>query len=321
MRLTGTHRTVLAALALAIATIAVGVRPQHDPPRRPPLPKSVSAAPTQPSPSIPSPDELVRKLAERSTNWIAPSLESLEYDAAFGSEITHVKVSRGEQRRYGAWIGTTLHAGFHELMKSPDKFAIEISRGADAKRLTLVARLKDDTTRIRVDAGNLSHPARGTLIVVDAERFVPLEEQTCETTIRYSDWQEVGAGNWVPRQVDVVGLSVHNRTHFNWLGDAVWLAASSELISPEGIVTLTRVKNVKVNGRDVAVPATDAQRRSHEAARPILAMLDHNRTWLHGGATGAGWRPPFKTLSYTFHTVREDFRESCVMDSNGEVAF
>ena len=33
-----------------------------------------------------------------------------------------------------------------------------------------------------------------------------------------------------------------------------------------------------------------------------------------GGSTGAGWKPPFRTLSYTFHTVREDVRESCVFN-------
>src|SRR4051794_29458789 len=49
-------------------------------------------------------------------------------------------------------------------------------------------------------------------------------------------------------------------------------------------------------------------------------MLDHNRPWLDGGANGVGWKPPFETLSYTFHAVREDVREAAVVDRAGEVA-
>ena len=150
---------------------------------------------------------------------------------------------------------------------------------ADAKRLTLTAKVKDATKFIGVEVGNgvenswrgyFSHGARGTTIVVDAERWVPLEEQTGATTIRYSDWQEVGPGKWVPRQVDVVGRAAHYRMHFAWLGDAVWLAESSESIGPEGTVTLTRAQNVKVNGRQIVMAASNVQQRSRETARSIL---------------------------------------------------
>ncbi len=222
----------------------------------------------------PTADEIVRKLAASCVNWTAlsPALESLEYDFVSGSNITRVKVMRGQQRPHGVWIGTTLHAGFQELMKSPEKFAVEVNRGADPKKITVVANLKDGTKSIGVEAGNgvenswrgyFSHGARGTTIVVDAERFVPLEEQTGPTTIRYSDWQEASAGTWIPRQIDVVGRSAHYRTRFAWLGGAAWLAGSSESIGPEETVTLTRTRNVSVNRRDAVMPATDEQRRSH----------------------------------------------------------
>src|SRR5262249_4402024 len=58
-----------------------------------------------------------------------------------------------------------------------------------------------------------------------------------------------------------------------------------------------------------------------EARRVLLAMLDHNRPWLDDGPAGSGWRPTFRTLSYTFHTVREDVRESCVLGREGKAAF
>ena len=116
-------------------------------------------------------------------------------------------------------------------------------------------------------------------------------------------------------------FSVHYRMHFAWLGDAVWLLRFSESISPEGTVTMTRTRKVKVNGREVAAAETDAERRSRDAARVLLDMLDHNRPWLDGGPTGSGWRPPFRDAVYTFHTVREDVRETCVLDRDGEAVF
>src|SRR5271157_1001733 len=60
---------------------------------------------------------LVRDLAARSANWIAPpaTLEKLEYELLSGSNVTRVRVERGEQRRHSVWMGTTLHAGFQSL--------------------------------------------------------------------------------------------------------------------------------------------------------------------------------------------------------------
>ncbi len=226
-------------------------------------------------------------------------------------------------------MGTTLHAGFRELMKSPERFAIEVSRSADAKRLTLTAKVKDNTN-IFVEAGNgvenswhgyFSDGASATTIVVDAERFVPLEEQTGRTAIRYSDWRETGDSQWVPCRIDVVNGSTHYRMHFGWIAGTAWLLKSSESIGPEGAVTLTLAENVKINRQEFISSVKAARQRASEAVRPLVAMLDHNRAWLDGSTTGVGWRPPFNTLSYTFHTIREDVRESCVVDRNGEVAF
>jgi hypothetical protein len=287
--------------------------------------------PTGKSTGPPPPAEsVVRDLAAHSASWIAApaALETLEYDFVSGSDVSRVRVKRGERRRYGVWMGATLHAGFQSLVQSPERFTIELAQEPEAKTLRLVAKLKDVKGSIGVQAGNgiehswrgyFSHPARETSIVVDAERLVPLEEQTGETAIRYSDWQEIGPGRWVPRRIDVLGGSAHFRMNFAWLGDAVWLLRNSESIEPDATIELTRTKNVTVNGRQVSAAVTDAETRSLAAAQAIASMLDHNRSWLDGGATGAGWRPPFKTLSYTFHTIREDVRETAVVDRGGEV--
>src|SRR5262249_33793959 len=71
----------------------------------------------------------------------------------------------------------------------------------------------------------------------------------------------------------------------------------------------------------VTAAVTDAEKRTRDAAHVIAAMLDHNRPWLDGGATGTGWQPSFETLSYTFQTIREDTRETAVVDRSGDVLF
>ena len=176
-------------------------------------------------------------------------------------------------------MGATLQAGFRELMRSPDKFNIDVKREAGEERLILLAKPKDEKGSIGVEVGNgvenswsgyFSHSARESTIVVDAKRLVPLEERIGSTTIRYSDWQEAGGGQWVPRQIDVIDSGLHYRMHFAWLGDAVWLLRFSESIGPEGTVVQTRTRNVKVNGQEVAAPPTDAEHRSQEAARELL---------------------------------------------------
>ena len=109
--------------------------------------------------------------------------------------------------------------------------------------------------------------------------------------------------------------------HFDWIAGTAWLLKASESVGPEGPITLTRTENVKINRQEFISSVKAARQRASEAVAPLVAMLDHNRAWLDGGTTGVGWRPAFNTLSYTFHTIRENVRESCVVDRNGEVAF
>ena len=169
--------------------------------------------------------------------------------------------------------------------------------------------------------GYFSQGARATTIVVDAERLVPLEEQTGATTIRYSDWQEVGPGKWVPRQIDVVGSSAHYRTHFAWLGDAVWLAESSESIGPEGTVTLTRVQNVKVNGRESPCPrATPSNVRVRPRGRFSRCSITTARGSTEARPAPAGGRRLRRCRTRFTRSVKTSARR-CVMDRNGEVAF
>ena len=215
------------------------------------------------------------------------------------------------------------------LMQSPERFAIELKREPGAKTLTLVAKLKDEKGPIRVEAGNgvenswrgyFSHGARETSIVVDAERLVPLEEQTGGTTVRYSDWQDVGPGKWVPRRIDVLSGSTHYRMNFAWLGDAVWLLRSSESITPEATVPLTRTRNVIANGRHVSAPVTDAENRSQEARagdrldarpQPPVARRRADRRRL-----AAALQDPRRTRSIP---CGEDVRETAEVDRGGEV--
>ncbi|WP_435008442.1 M56 family metallopeptidase [Tundrisphaera lichenicola] len=324
-RLGGLRKATLAALVLSASVVSAGVGPSRNPVVDP---EALGTSTVE----EPVPPDLVRALADRSKDWIGPpaGVASLEYDFLIRSEVTPIRVARGDRRRESVWMGATLNGGFRELLRSPDRFELAVERQGDPKVIRLVARVKDPAKSFRVEVGNgvenswmgyFAHPATSTSIVVDADRLVPLEEQSGSTLIRYADWREVGPGRWVPLRVDVVGASDHYRMTFEWLGEALWLLGRSESITPEGTRTLTRTENVRVDGRAVVVPETDAERRSREAAAELRRMLDHNRPWLDPGETGAGWRPSFRTLSYTFRTVREDVRESCVLDREGRAAF
>ena len=178
-------------------------------------------------------------------------------------------------------MGATLHAGFQNLMQSPERFTIELKRVPGAKTLTLVAKLKDDKESFAIEAGNgvenswsgyFSQGARETSIVVDVERLVPLEELTGGTTVRYSDWQDIGPGRSVPRRVDVLGPSAQFRMNLAWLGDAVWLLRNTESITPEATLVLTRTRNVIANGRHVSAPVTDAEKRSQDDVHGVVPL-------------------------------------------------
>lgn len=330
--LRSSRRAVLAALALVAAVASAGVGSQPSP-ARPAADKAGQPEPKDAANDVPKPDEVVRRLATRSADWLAPpkALRTLEYDFLLGSDFTAIKVSRGEKRRSSVWMGATLHAGFHTLVQDPEKFDIAIEPQAGGKTLRIIARLKNQKGSFRIEAGNgvenswrgyFSHGANETTLIVDAERFVPLAERTGATTIRYADWLEPNAGRWAPRRIDVMNSDMHYRMHFDWLGNSVWLLRNSESIGPERTNELTRTRNVRINGQAIAAPPpTAAEAKSRKAAAELIAMLDHNRPWLDSGPTGAGWRPSFRTLSYTFHTIREDVREACTIDRDGEAVF
>src|SRR5271166_1735319 len=95
---------------------------------------------------------VLRELATRSASWIAPpvTLENLEYEFLSGSDVTRVRVKRGEQRRHSVWMGATLHAGFQSLVQFPEKYTIALTRQPDAKTLTLLAKLKNEKDYISV---------------------------------------------------------------------------------------------------------------------------------------------------------------------------
>ena len=139
-------------------------------------------------------------------------------------------------------------------------------------------------------------------------------------TIRYSDWQAAGPGKWVPGRIDVQGGSSHYRMNFAWLGDAVWLLRDSESIAPEATVPLTRTRNVVVNGRQVTAPVTadEKARKRQRACGRATCSITTARGLTAGRPVSAGSRRS-RHLSYTFHTVREDVRETATVDRGGEV--
>ncbi len=279
--------------------------------------------------AAPSDEDFVSRLAERVAYFLKPAagVKTLEYDFSLGAKAIPVKVQQGDERPIAVWQGTTLHGGLHELLHAPSKFDIKIERPARAgAEITIRATPKAADAIIRFSAGNgieaswrgfFSHGARETTISVDAQRLVPLKEQTGASTILYQDWIEVEPERWIPRQIDVVHSRTRYRMQFDWLGESIWLLRRSESISPDATATLTRVSNVRINGQPVMQTASEQESQSRATDRALLEMLDHNRPWLDQGDAGAGWKPPFETLSYAFHTEREDVGETCVLDRDG----
>lgn len=284
----------------------------------------------------PDDQEFITRLAERVAYVLQPpaDIKTLEYDFSHGGPAAPVKVAQGDRRPLAVWQGMTLHGGLHELLRAPQKFDISIERPADAAgAITIRGERKADAGVIEFHAGNgienswsgyFSYGARQTTITVDATRLVPLKEETGNTTVLYEDWIEAKPGRWVPQRIDVVNRSsyggdAHYRMHFNWLADSIWLLRYSESISSDSAKTRTRVSNVRVNGQPAPQAESEEERRWRAAGKEVLAMLEHNRLWLDLGAF-AGGEPPFETLSYSFHTEREDVREQCILDRTGAAA-
>ena len=98
------HRAVLAALSLVLAAASAGVGPgPRVPSGKPPADALAQADANRiriPAAALDA-DGVVRELAARSANWVAPpaALETLEYDFISSPQVTPVKVTRGERRR------------------------------------------------------------------------------------------------------------------------------------------------------------------------------------------------------------------------------
>jgi|GEM_PF-3933960 len=166
--------------------------------------------PRSPDAKSPEVDEIIQKLAAHFRAWIAPpsQIAELEYESVSRPLVIPIKAIRGESQPENVWMGATLHTGFHTLLESPSRFDLDIQRDPKAQTTTLHAKLKEDKTSVRIEVGNgvkaswlgyFSHPTRRVTLVVDAERFVPLEEQTDSSQVFYLDWPTTGSGGWVPR--------------------------------------------------------------------------------------------------------------------------
>lgn len=342
-RLEGVQSIALVLLVgmLAIAVAGIGPRdaaqsvaaatekelvPETPPTRSPSSSDAAVAADVK----VPGGMELVNRISRRVAYFLnpPPAVSRLEYDFDLGFDQAPVKVEQGSDRPIAVWQGATLHGGLHELLHAPDNFEIMVERPDGEGTITIRARVKADDGSFKLHAGNGIEGswhgyfslggARETTLTVDEERLVPLKEETRGSTILYRDWQEVEPGRWVPLRVEVFFGQTHYRMHFDWLGKAIWLLRFSESVSSQSTVAMTHVRNVRINGQPVAQPVSEQAARSQAAVRTILELLDHNRPWLDRGPAGTGWQPPFDTLSYAFHTLREDVVESCVLDRNGE---
>ncbi|WP_010588085.1 M56 family metallopeptidase [Schlesneria paludicola] len=261
---------------------------------------------------------------------LSATIKKLEYELELGGNATSILVEDHSAGRLAPWQGTTLQGGLQQLLNSPDRFDIQIDQQASEGTLILHAVWKVPEGNFSFHCGNgvqdtyqgyFSHPARETTITIDAKSFVPLKELTRDTTVLYENWEEVETGRSVPRQIQIIRYGIHDRLSFDWLGQSIWLLRSSESLLPRSTMIRTYVRNVRIDSKAVERAPTAHELRSRAGVRALRDLLDHNRPWLDRGLTGSGWKPPFETLSYTFHTEREDILESCNFDRTGEAVF
>lgn len=272
-------------------------------------------------------------LSQRCRPWIntpGEQLRSLEYTYTLGNDERRVELVRGvSEVERSMWCGSTLTNGLHWLLRHPERFDVTRSRlESEADRLEMTIRSKPDTPGIGLEIGNgisgswrgyFTHGSNEMTLVVDAVHLLPLHEihkfggDPKITQIDYLDWQRVSNEGWIPRRVDVTHGGAVYHMHFAWQGGAAWLLTDAETEYQGNTLQVAQVSNVVVNDEELIQRSREEQRQREAAAGVVRTMLEHNRPWLDGDFSG------MKSLSYTFHTIREDVQEQCVVTDDGTV--
>jgi len=273
--------------------------------------------------------QVIDAVRAHSAFWIdpaSPKLTSLEYTYVLGQKSREVKLEKkGKSNdRYSAWQGCSLRTGLHAVLRDPDRFSIQLSRETDENKLRIVAKAKDSSRAVKIEAGNgivgswlgyYSHSANEIMLIIDSQRLLPLEEKSGQTTLRFLDWRQVGDDRWVPGTVDVMKGDIRYQMHFSWMGDAVWLLTHAENLSRGSTQTVAFTRDVIVNGQAITRPPSDGERREREGAAVLKRMLAHNRAWLSPGLHG------IESVEYEFHTVREDVYEQAFVNKDDTAVF
>lgn len=297
-----------------------------------------TSLPAQGTPETPSQEadsdaeQLLQIVLQRSQNWTgkrSDSLRSLRYDYVLGARRQTLEMARGISKvPRSRWEGTTLSTGIHWLVNHPSQFDIQIQTNVpDAKDkniVRLICRASDPASSIQLAIGNgiegtwngyFSHGADQLVLDIDRDRMLPVREQLQSTTITYGDWHRVDDDHSVPGVVTVHRQDMHWEMHFDWVGDAVWLMRYTERGVGSGNSIIARTENVRVNDADVTRKLSSKERQRETSLQPVRDLMAHNRIWLQPKLNVA------KSLSYTFHTERENIKESCYLDDQGYAVF
>ena len=276
---------------------------------------------------------VIDALAEHCSPWVnAPNdqLRSLQYTYTLGNDERRVELVSGvSDVRRGMWYGSTLGTGLHWLLRHPERFDVTLALlESELDRLQLTIRSKPTDERIHLEIGNgisgswrgyFTHGSDEMTLIVDAERMLPVSEthklgnNPAITTIHYRDWEEIGDDRWIPKLVDVEHDEAVYHMHFAWQGEAAWLLTHAETEYQGSTSATARVSNFVVNDEELIRRSMEEQRQRESAAGIVRTMLEHNQPWLAGDLSG------LDSLSYTFHTLREDVKEQCVVGDDGTV--
>ncbi len=208
--------------------------------------------------------DLLGRMADANRPWLGPVPEAVKsYEYRFrlaGRDEQTFRVGEGPVPG-GVRRGISHASPIHHLAAHPDAAAFrQVEVGAD--RITLAYTFKQP---IGIAAGNgvqqtwhgfFSMPFRDGVLVLDARRFIPLENRSDAVRETFSQYVEVEPGRFAPLAITVEeGEDEEDHMRFDWTFQVVepglWLFAASEY---RGRIVAS-LDRVRVNGSEAKIVA------------------------------------------------------------------
>ncbi|MCA9049138.1 MAG: HEAT repeat domain-containing protein [Planctomycetaceae bacterium] len=282
-------------------------------------------------------EAVLQQVLEKAKRWTGrrkESLKSLAYDYELAGRKQSVELVSGmSQVRRSQWEGATVTGGIHWLAFKPDAFDVSMesvdseddaASGGVKGFYRFTCQRRSDAAPMSISFGNgnegtwsgyFSQGFQTIVLEVDRDTLLPIRERTEATLVLYDDWKPADDSYQVPGLISVRRLDTQWDMQFDWWNDTVWLLTEAEIGTGDQKQVIARTSNVRVNNEAVVRKFTERERQRQQATEPLRTLYEHNQRWLNRQLSGS------ESLSYTFHTEREDVKEACYVNQNGIVVF